>query len=114
MIPDTQWISVNSCLPEEDRYVLIWVGGECQVARITHGISMADREKMKNGELPDPPVGGWCRSEGWTETPRSRVYMDADEFGNNLVPYRWKANGGPMEWFGQEVTHWMPLPSGPI
>lgn len=107
------WISVKSRLPEEDEYVLIWVDGDCQVARIEKGISIADREKMKNGELPDPCETVWNRSDGYHEVRRSKLYCGADEHGNNLVPYRWKANGGPMEWFGQEVTHWMPLPEGP-
>lgn len=44
---------------------------------------------------------------------RSSLYYGADEHGNNRKPYCWIANGGPMTWFGQEVSHWMPLPERP-
>lgn len=32
-----------------------------------------------------------------------------EDWGNNKVPYCWRAeNGG--NWFGQDVSHWMPIP----
>ena len=107
-----EWISVDERLPEEDEYVLIWVG-KVQVARIEKGISEETRQKMKNGDLLDPVETVFSPNEGMKSIHRSALYKPADVFGNNQVPYVWKANGGPMEWFGQSVTHWMPLPEPP-
>lgn len=107
-----EWISVDERLPEENEYVLIWAD-KVQVARIEKGISEETRQKMKNGELPDPAEMCIRPTEGIKSIPRSALYRAADVFGNNKVPYIWKANGGPMEWFGQCVTHWMPLPEPP-
>ena len=103
---ENRWIPVTELLPEENHYVLIWCGS-IQVAEIIKGITEEERAKMKRGELPDPEIGGWKGIK------RSSVYTSADVHGNNKVPYRWKANGGPMEWFGQKVTHWKPLPAPP-
>ncbi len=110
------WISVKDRLPEEGGEVLIY-STHCQthgiyVASISKGISEAEREKMRKGELPDPPSWGWCRADGWTATPRSKVYKGCDEHGNNKVPYAW--SHGPYNWNGQDVTHWMPLPKPPF
>jgi hypothetical protein len=107
-----EWISVEERLPEENEYVLIWVGN-VQVARIEKGITEQDRQKMVNGEIEDRIEYGWSLSTGLMPLKRSRLYKGCDVQGNNRVPYCWKANGGPMEWFGQNVTHWMPLPEPP-
>jgi len=32
---------------------------------------------------------------------------------NNKLPYKWH-EFGPGQFFGQEITHWMPLPDAPI
>ena len=107
-----EWISVDERLPDEGEYVLIFADS-IQVARIEKGISKEQREKMKNGELPDPEEPCFAGNIGFRMLRRSILYRSADEFGNNLVPYCWKAHGGPMEWFGQRVSHWMPLPELP-
>lgn len=107
-----EWISVEERLPEENVYVLIAVENSIQVARIIKGISEEKREKMKNGELPDPEETCFAADKIIT-LRRSQLYHSGDVWGNNLVPYYWKANGGPMEWFGQNITHWMPLPEPP-
>lgn len=107
-----KWIPVNERLPKENEYVLIWCGS-VQVARIEKGISEKEREAMRRGELPDPVIRGWSLADGWKGTKRSSVYTFGDVYGNNIVPFAWKANGGPMQWFGQDVTHWMPLPEQP-
>ena len=108
-----EWISVEERLPEEGKYVIVWVGS-VQVARIEKGITEEDRQKMKNGEVEDGIEYGWSLSTGFIPLKRSDQYKSCDVFGNNLVPYCWKANGGPMEWFGQNVTHWMPIPEAPM
>ncbi len=110
------WISVKDRLPKEGGEVLIY-STHCQthgiyVASISIGISEAVREKMRKGELPDPPSWSWCRADGWTATPRSKVYKGCDEHGNNKVPYAW--SHGPYNWNGQDVSHWMPLPKPPF
>jgi hypothetical protein len=113
------WIPVADHLPEERKedgtplYVLIWCGS-CQIARIKKGISEEDRAAMKRGELHDPDEYGWSASTGTIKYKRSDVYRESDVCGNNLVPYHWFANGGPMNWFGQDVTHWAYLPDGPV
>ena len=107
-----EWISVDDRLPEEGKYVIVWVGS-VQVARIEKGITEEERQKMKNGEIDDRIEYGWIQSTVCIPLKRSDLYKACDVHGNNRVPYRWKANGGPMEWFGQNVTHWMPLPETP-
>jgi hypothetical protein len=108
----SEWIPVSERLPEEGECVLIWCS-ICGVAKIYKGISEEEREAMKRGELPDPLESYWSLSSSWTMHKRSSVYVFGDVCGNNTVPYRWKAHGSPMQWFGQEVTHWMPLPEPP-
>jgi hypothetical protein len=113
------WISVADHLPKETKedgkplYVLIWCGS-CQIARIKKGISEEERAAMKCGKIPDPYEYGWSASTGTIKYKRSDVYKGYDVHCNNLVPYRWYAPGGPMDWFGQEVTHWAYLPDGPV
>ena len=107
-----EWISVKDRLPEENEYVMIWCG-ECQIARIEKGISEEQRNAMKRGELDDPCETGWTLSSGYVTLKRSQSYKACDEQGNKRVPYCWYANGGPMKWFGQEVTHWAYLPQPP-
>lgn len=107
-----RWIPVTERLPEENEYVMIWCG-ECQIARIEKGISEEQRKAMKRGELDDPCETGWTLSSGYFTLKRSQSYKACDEQGNNRVPYCWYANGGPMKWFGQEVTHWAYLPQPP-
>jgi hypothetical protein len=107
-----KWISVDERLPEEGKCVIVWVGS-VQVARIEKGITEEERQKMKNGEVEDKIEYSWSQSTGCMPLKRSNLYKACDVHGNNRVPYCWKANGGPMEWFGQNVTHWMPLPEPP-
>ena len=101
--------SVSERLPDEGKYVLIWCG-KWQVARIEKGISEEERASMKRGEIPDPEEYRWSGNTGLIKCKRSDLYKECDVFGNNLVPYHWYANGGPMNWFGQDVSHWGYLP----
>lgn len=112
----SRWISVDERLPKEKQYVLIWLwSGSAQVARIEKGISMSERAKMRRGEIENPliSVSNSPFDTGRKAVYRGNLYYGADEHGNNKKPYRWVANGGPMTWFGQEVSHWMPLPERP-
>lgn len=118
------WVDASKELPPEGEYVLIhltksnWIdstdpnGVYYKVAKLQLGISMADREKMKAGELPDQESHGWImpnnRPERRTDK-RSSIYTGADEHANNLRPYQW-VNFGPGNYFGQEVDYWMRIP----
>lgn len=110
----SQWISVKDKLPEENEYVLILMGSEIEVARIEKGISEEERAKMKSGELPDKEEFGYIPGRPVFAIKRSDSIKGCDQWGNNTVPYKWYARSGPMQWWGQNVTHWMPLPDHPI
>ena len=119
------WIKINSekDLPEEGKYVLVkhtrgtWHDGRdqenvnCVVAILEKGLSENDRQKMKDGTLPDeqtrpPEDHGSYKLSGL----RSDTYRSCDEHGNNQVPYYWDTFG-PDSFFGQDISHWMPIPS---
>ena len=107
--PRGEWISVEDRLPEEDVAVLIW-SGCISVAKLEKGITMAEREAMKRGEIDDPESEGWNLSNGWFMVKRSDSIRACDEWGNNLKPYCWAAVDGMVHYFGQNVKYWMPLP----
>ena len=109
---ERRWIPVADRLPEENEYVIIWCG-ECQIARIEKGISKEQRKAMKRGDLDDPVESGWNMSDGYFQLKRSESYRACVEGWNNNVPYCWYVNGGMMTIFGQNVTHWMPIPEPP-
>ena len=113
-IEQPKWISCEERLPDEGKYVEIWCGTH-QIARIEKGITEEQRAAMKRGEMEDPEEIGWTLIGGYTKYKRSLSYKRCDELGNNTVPYCWIANGGPMCWHGQDVTHWrecVPPPKG--
>jgi hypothetical protein len=111
----SQWISTDDRLPKPNTYVLgyhnrgTWHDSDDQkhvnfvIVKYTPGLSAADREKMKEGLVPDPREGGYLRS---------KTHKTGDEGGNNRKPYAWNTFG-PGSFFGQEITHWMPLPEPP-
>ena len=96
-----KWISVKDKLPEENKYVLIYVPNKpwrdsedniglfFRVAKFIKGISKEERKKTGN-----------------------IYYRFCDEHGNKLKPYAWDEFGTSCH-FGQDVTHWMPLPEAP-
>lgn len=91
-----EWISVEDGLPKDGEIVLIYDGNAYQwkpeqsVAKFVKGKS---KEQLK--------------AEGY------KTICSADEDGNNKKPYKWVSTNSPMSWFGQMVTHWMPLPQPP-
>lgn len=93
------WIACDEQLPE-DRQLVITYSPKSQMSKINictfeKGISKTEREELKlSGD------------------ERHLRYSGADEDGNNRRPYRWKVQG-PGSYFGQEVTHWMPIPDSP-
>ncbi len=96
------WVSTADDLPTEGKYVLArhnlgtlidredLKNVNCVVVKLVKGISKAEREL-----LPD-------------DDSRKTRYTSADEHGNNLVPYYW-TTFGPDSFFGQTITHWMPI-----
>lgn len=105
---NVEWISVEEKLPKEGCRVLIY-NGDIEIAHIVFGISKETRQKMKNGEIDDPVHTGWNVADGYFEVKRSDSYGQADEDGNNKVPYCWKDSHTSRMWFGQYVSHWAEL-----
>jgi hypothetical protein len=114
------WISTKDHLPEEGKYVLArhnrgtWHDStdqenvNCVVVKLKRGISEDQRTKMKKGELSDPIIPRISNC-GAVNFLRSSIYSKEDEHDNNLVPYCW-IQFGPDDFFGQTITHWMPIP----
>lgn len=89
----TQWIPVSERLPENKQQIIVYVPtmpwtDSCQMA-----ICRFQRGKTKE------------------EVSNTKIHCGNDEVGNNLKPYYWSYGTGGF--FGQEVSHWMPLPNPP-
>ena len=102
----TKWIPVSERLPENGQRVIAY-SGRIVIVTFETGISKETREKMEKGEMENPIESVWCRSEGTTGVPRSKLYGKSDEWGNNERPYCWV--DGAMLYFGQDIVAWMPL-----
>ena len=119
------WISTKDKLPEEGKYVLArhnrgtWndstdqVNVNCVVVKLVRGISMDERKLMEEGKIPSHKESGVHYDGSWdkpiyTSTERWKIYKGEDEHGNNLVSYKWE-QFGPDSFFGQTITHWMPI-----
>lgn len=97
----SEWISVEDSLPDEGKFVLVLVktvrdsedeyGSRHRVMRIRKGLTAKQRKEVEIAQ-------GYERS-----------YGNNDQHENNLVPYKWQ-DAGSCNSFGQEVTHWQPLP----
>lgn len=88
------WISVDENLPDDGELVLaIW-----DKSHFTEpGMSVMRFYKGKSADEVDIYDGvRFC-----------------DEWGNNKKPYAWCDPSGPMTWYGQDVSYWMPLPEPP-
>lgn len=93
------WISVQDRLPMNGQRVLVYDGGATQW---------------------NPTVSAAVFVKGRTHEEIMVEYRDTgrlwytfgDEEGNNKKPYGWRGDAH-MQWFGQQVTHWMPLPKPP-
>lgn len=99
-----KWIHVSDRLPKNNTYVLIllnitnWIEQDdpdnvyCRVAKFERGRTKEQLDKLEE-------LG--C----WSVTAR-------DQEGNNKMPYHWE-EFGPAQYFGQQVSYWMPLPELP-
>lgn len=93
-----QWILVEERLPENGVRVLIYT---------------------PNTNLYGPanaPVHVFamrlCKGKTLKEVVAQSVICTGDEWGNNRRPYCWLCENGGHAW-GQDVSHWMPLPEPP-
>ena len=91
-----EWISVKDRLPDDGETVLIYDGNAFQWSPSVNS-AIFRRGKTKE-EL---------KANGY------RSIAGCDEDGNNKKPYAWYCPHSHMSWFGQYVTHWMPLPEPP-
>ena len=91
------WISCEEALPKPNQVVIVYAKesqmADYSICTFLKGISSEERKQMAG-------------------TERALTFKAADEHSNNRKPYCWK-KFGPGTYFGQDVTHWMPLPSAP-
>jgi hypothetical protein len=120
------WIEIKSekDLPPEGKYVIAkhnmgtWHDREDQenvntvVVKLVRGISEKERQEMRGTDndyqYSQPKDYGYYRISGL----RSETHKFGDESGNNTVPWAWDSFG-PGSFFGDSITHWMPIPPLP-
>ena len=98
-----KWIKTSDKLPEEGKYVLArhsrntWrdttdqKNVNCVVVKLIKGISIEERYKLRD-----------------TDFVRFNRITNADQYGNNTVPYSW-LTFGINKFFGQEIIEWTPI-----
>lgn len=86
---DFKWVSIKDKFPEDNQKVVV----------VTHGnnIQVAVFRRGRPIEVVKATGSIW----------------PYDQYANNLVPYGWEADAGPMSWFGQDVSYWAELPALP-
>ena len=107
------WINVEDKLPKDQEKVIIVSGNKIEYVKFQKGISKAEREQMKRGEIENPIVKGWGPVSGHVEYKRSDSYRAADEDGNNKKPYCWYVSSAGANINGQDVTWWAYEPNLP-
>ena len=86
-------IAVTERLPEDGQRVLIFV------------------PTSPHGEHRRGWHTAWFQQGKVARGEIGEVIAPADQWGNNKRPYRWVQH--PAAWFGQQVSHWLPLPPDP-
>lgn len=90
LVRNNGWIPCSERLPEDGREVLAYCdNGQCSSISVVTFRKGKTKEELQAMECP--------------------CICSADQWGNNLKPYAWFDNG-PMQWFGQDVLAWQPLP----
>lgn len=92
------WVSVDKALPKDKQVVLIYTN---EIHVFGH-----------SGEFMNQHVATFVKGRTAAEVEKSKRHGSADEHGNNLRPFYWNGSG-TCSWFGQVVTHWVPLPDRP-
>ena len=90
----SEWKKVETELPKDGEVVLAWTINNPLVGHEEHPEIVRFVQGKVIGDKPDTICHG-------------------DQYGNNLRPYCWDALGGPMSWFGQNVSHWQQAPTTP-
>lgn len=104
-----KWIPTKDRLPDEKKYVLArcvrnnWF--DCDdnenvnvvVVKLVKGITLEERQLIAEG---------LCETRH--EDERNNIYYAEDQYGNNELPYNWTTFGA-KSFFGQDITHWMPI-----
>jgi len=97
------WHKPEDSLPPEGEYVLVhhnlgnWTDNtdqenvDCVVAKMTHGISLAERDALPKGDT------------------RKGLHKACDESGNNERNYGWFTFGA-LQFFGQNIDCWCYIP----
>ena len=86
-----RWINIEDELPNDKEVVLIKTNEQNVFGH--------------NGELMQLHIATFVKGKTKEELENSKTFCGADEWGNNLRPYRWDGDG-PCDWFGQEVEYW--------
>ena len=77
------WINVKDELPNDQEEVIVVHGYRIEYVKFLKGISKAEREQTKRGEIDNPIVELWGPVIGYVKSKRSESYRAADEDGNN-------------------------------
>lgn len=96
-----KWIDVQDALPEDGQAVLVRYKRDNWL--LTH--TLADGSTRRNWRWQ---AAVFVRGRTAEECEAMNLYRGQDQFGNNLVPYRWK-QFGPGDLFGQDVSHWVAI-----
>lgn len=89
------WVDCSVLLPDDKQKVLIFVCNPNSYDYSNEPDTIFTAH-FRKGKLPK----------------NGEIIEFADQHGNNHVPYRWDGPG-PIDWFGQDVSHWMTLPPEP-
>ena len=91
------WIPCDVALPQNGQKVIVYAPKSqmktFNIVEFERGISSAERSALPK------------------DSKRAITFSGADEHNNNKKPYRWNAH--PGSYFGQDVTHWLPIPKNP-
>ena len=113
-----KWIDINESLPEPYEEVLIFTKEDrYQIAIFQKGMSLKEREQMKNGEIPTTYVNQIdyiVKSKEFVTTtiPRYEVFYFIDESDVSPDRYYWEATNS-INYVNREVSHWCRLPTEP-
>jgi hypothetical protein len=93
-----KWINCDDRLPEDGQQVLVYLHEDATwIEMYGHRVRIA--------------VVAFCKGRVVGEDDRGPI-EEQDQHGNNERPYCWD-EAGPGQFFGQDVTHWMPIPDAP-